>query len=326
MRDVKVSIIVPVYKVEKFLDRCIRSLIEQTYPNLEIILVDDGSPDSCGAKCDNWSNKDKRVISLHKKNGGLSDARNYGVRYATGDYIMFVDSDDYVANNIVELLLSEIFKYDADIACCNYLKTTEDFSEFDKSVDEEYVLSGRDACLSMMNHFYFLTTAWASLIRSDIVAKYEFPVGRNQEDEATTYKYYYASSKVVVTTAKLYGYYQNPNSIMNSHPERNTRELLMALSERMQFFEVNGETELKEKTLSLYAKNLISAVNMGYVEYNVEVRKILQLAFKNKSDSIKFRLFLLAYLIFGKNVLASYKLLRWFCNFIRMGIESYMDT
>ena len=307
MRETKVSIIVPVYKVEKFLDRCIESLINQTYRNLEIILVDDGSPDSCGERCDNWMNRDKRIISVHKNNGGLSDARNYGVHFATGDYIMFVDSDDYVANNIIEILLAEIDKYDAEIACCNYLKTSKNSADFDKVVKEEYLLSGKEACISMMNHFYFLTTAWASLIRSDIVAKYEFPTGRNQEDEATTYKYYYASSKVVVITAKLYGYYQNPNSIMNSHPERNARELLLALSERMHFFELNGETELKEKTLSLYVRCYISALNMKYVEYNCETKKVLFTAFKSKSEKTKFKLFLLAYFIFGKRVLFNYQ-------------------
>lgn len=306
MMDVKVSIIVPVYKVEHFLDRCIESLINQTYPNLEIILVDDGSPDHSGVICDEWANREKRIVSLHKENGGLSDARNYGVHFATGAYIMFVDSDDFVANNIVEILLSEIHKYDADIACCNYLRTSDDFANFDKTVVEECVLSGKDACLSMMNHFYFLTTAWASLIRSDIVVKYEFPVGRNQEDEATTYKYYYSSKKVVVTTAKLYAYYQNPNGIMNSNPERNARELLLALSERMHFFEMNDEPELKEKTLSIYARRLIASINMGYVEHSNEIRKILKTALYNKSENPKFKIFIIAYLMFGEKVLSIY--------------------
>lgn len=306
MRDEKVSIIVPVYKVEKFLDRCVKSLINQTYTNLEIILVDDGSPDRCGVICDAWASRDERIVSLHKKNGGLSDARNYGASFATGYYIMFVDSDDFVANNIVEILLSEIHKYYADIACCNYLKTCEDYADFDRIAVEEVVLSGKDACLSMMNHFYFLTTAWASLIRSDIVVKNLFPVGRNQEDEATTYKYYYSSKKVVVTTAKLYAYYQNPNGIMNSNPERNARELLLALSERMHFFEMNDEPELKEKTLSIYARRLIASINMGYVEHSNEIRKILKTALYNKSENPKFKIFIIAYLMFGEKVLSIY--------------------
>lgn len=308
MREVKVSIIVPVYKVEKLLDRCVRSLINQTYQNLEIILVDDGSPDYCGEKCDDWAKKEERIISVHKKNGGLSDARNYGVHFATGEYIMFVDSDDYVANNIVEILLLEVCKYDVSIACCNYLKTSEDIANFDEFIEEEYVLTGREACFSMMEHFYFLTTAWASLIRRDIVEKYKFPVGRNQEDEATTYKYYYESSKVAVTTAKLYGYYQNPNSIMNSNTERNAKELLIAYSERIHFFEIHGEIELKERTLSLYARCLISAINEGYIEHDFETKKVLIAAFKNKGERRKFKLFLALYLIFGKRILSIYEL------------------
>ena len=113
-----ISVIVPVYKVEKFLARCLDSIISQTYENMEIILVDDGSPDSCGSICDEYAQRDARFRVLHKENGGLSDARNCGVEIASGAYIAFIDSDDYIAPNYVEYLYRLLVDNDADISCC----------------------------------------------------------------------------------------------------------------------------------------------------------------------------------------------------------------
>ena len=114
----KISVIVPVYKVEKYLDRCVESIVNQTYKNLEIILVDDGSPDNCPVMCDEWAEKDERIRVIHKENGGLADARNAGMNIATGDYIGFVDSDDWIEPNMYEVLLKNALKYDADISRC----------------------------------------------------------------------------------------------------------------------------------------------------------------------------------------------------------------
>ena len=112
-----VSVVVPVYKVEPYLERCIRSIIGQTYENLEIILVDDGSPDQCGAICDRFAQEDTRIKVYHKPNGGLSDARNYGVNRASGTYIAFIDSDDYISPHYIEYLYQLMVKYDADVSC-----------------------------------------------------------------------------------------------------------------------------------------------------------------------------------------------------------------
>ena len=124
----KISVIVPVYKVEKYLDRCVESIVNQTYKNLEIILVDDGSPDNCPAMCDAWAEKDERIRVIHKENGGLADARNAGMDIATGDYIGFVDSDDWIEPNMYEVLLKNALKYDADISRCGLWLDTENGS------------------------------------------------------------------------------------------------------------------------------------------------------------------------------------------------------
>ena len=130
MEEELISIIVPVYKVEKYLDKCINSIVSQTYKNLEVILVDDGSPDSCGKMCDEWTKKDTRIKVIHKENGGLSDARNFGLDCAKGKYIQFVDSDDYIEKDMIEFLYKNLKENNADISICsNYM------------VDEENVIN-----------------------------------------------------------------------------------------------------------------------------------------------------------------------------------------
>ena len=123
-----ISVIVPIYNVEKYLDRCVGSIINQTYKNLEIILVDDGSPDNCPQMCDDYAKKDSRIKVVHKENGGLSDARNAGMKVATGEYVSFIDSDDYISLDFYETLLETIVDNDSDIVECSVVKFYEDNS------------------------------------------------------------------------------------------------------------------------------------------------------------------------------------------------------
>ena len=120
MEEGKISVIVPIYKVENYLNRCVESIRKQTYRNLEIILVDDGSPDACGEMCDRYAQEDSRIRVIHKENGGLSDARNAGIEVAAGEYIAFIDSDDWIDDKMYEVLYHTLLKYDADIAECSY--------------------------------------------------------------------------------------------------------------------------------------------------------------------------------------------------------------
>ena len=118
MENPLISVIVPIYNVEEYLNRCVESIVNQTYQKLEIILVDDGSPDNCPRMCDDWAKKDSRIKVIHKENGGLSDARNAGMKITTGEYISFIDSDDYIETCMIEILYEAIKKYDCDIASC----------------------------------------------------------------------------------------------------------------------------------------------------------------------------------------------------------------
>lgn len=253
--DELISIIIPVYRVEAYLERCIRSVIAQSYQNLEIILVDDGSPDRCGEICDCFAQDDSRVKVYHKDNGGLSDARNYGITKSHGVFISFIDSDDYVASNYVEYLYDIMMKYDADISCCCMKKTIHNTSAYglNQSLPKERLLTGKEACRELFGNLYdVLVTAAGKLYKREIVRKNPFPVGRKHEDEAMTCQYYYTADRVVVGNQCLYAYYQNPSSIMHARENCFNEDLIWALRHRAEFF-----TERNEHKLSKLAWNML---------------------------------------------------------------------
>lgn len=242
-----ISVIVPVYKVEAYLVRCVDSICRQTYQNLEIILVDDGSPDNCGGICENLAKKDSRITVFHKANGGLSDARNYGVEHSHGKYITFIDSDDYIAPDYVKYLYDLLKKHNADISACCMIETTGDQAAFctNPALPAEQTLTNIEASNALLGNLYMvLVTAWGKLYRSDIVKKYPFPVGRKHEDEATTCKFYFEARKIAVGNPCLYAYYQNKDSIMHSIGDTFPEDQFWALGQRAQFYEQVGQRKL----------------------------------------------------------------------------------
>lgn len=254
--DDLISVIIPVYKVEPYLLRCVHSVMEQSYRNLEIILVDDGSPDNCGKMCDALAEKDTRIKVYHKENGGLSDARNFGVEQATGKYITFIDSDDYIAEDYIEYLHALLSENSADISCCPMSKTYGDVAEYksNENLPRVQLLTGKEACYQLFNSKLYLTlvTAWGKLYKSEIVKQYPFPKGRVHEDEATTCKYYYASQTVAVGNRCLYAYFQNPAGIMNADPDGRKPDFIWAVFHRAQFFEEQNEPEIAQKAWSSF--------------------------------------------------------------------------
>lgn len=220
-----ISVVVPVYKVEKYLDKCVQSILAQTYKDFELILVDDGSPDSCPQMCDEYAEKDKRVRVLHKENGGLSDARNAGTNFARGEFITYIDSDDYVAREYLETLRFLIQKYDADIAVTGIEVFYEGDVSKNVSSSEDYVYSGTDALEKMLYQNTLDTSACAMLIPISIAKQYPFPFRKFHEDEFTTYKYYSSVAIVAVTSKKQYFYLQRKGSIMHVFGQGSMDEL-----------------------------------------------------------------------------------------------------
>lgn len=212
----KISIIVPIYKVEKYLKKCIDSIINQTYSNLEIILVDDGSPDNCPNICDEYAKKDNRIIVIHKKNGGLSDARNVGIEQATGKYISFIDSDDYITNDYIEYLYKLITSYDGDVSIIlpQIFYDEQDRVIISNKKEIIKVYDSKTALLTMLYQKEFDTSAWGKLYKTDLFNDIKFPVGKLYEDISTIYKTFLNSDTIVYSNQKKYYYLKRKDSIM----------------------------------------------------------------------------------------------------------------
>ena len=217
MEDALISVIIPIYKVEQYLQRCVDSVLKQSYEKLEIILVDDGSPDGCGAICDKISEKDSRVRVIHKCNGGLSDARNVGMKYATGEYFLFVDSDDYIHCDMIQYLYDCIKSSGAEIALCGYDIFDEkgNFTSVEFQVADNYiVLTGAEAAKRMLFlHEPQMVVAWNKLTKRELWKNRSFPVGKQHEDDFTSYQILFEANKVVVTNRPYYHYFQRFDSI-----------------------------------------------------------------------------------------------------------------
>ena len=230
-----ISIIVPVYQVEPYLNRCVRSLLEQTYTDVEIILVDDGSPDGCPTLCDAWAGKDARVI--HKPNGGLSDARNAGLTVARGEEIAFVDSDDWVDPDMLERLYNQMEETGADLAACG---VTWEYPGGRSEVPhplEDRLYTGRRAIMrAYIQTCMVRTTVWNKLYRRAVVDKLFFPAGKTNEDEFFTYRVLDRTDRVSVLSAPMYHYRQRQDSIMGVYSLRRL-DILEAMEGRLSFLE-----------------------------------------------------------------------------------------
>ena len=204
-----ISAIVPVYKVEKYLGRCVESLLAQTYENIEIILVDDGSPDTCPVMCDEYAKKHEKIRVIHQENKGLSGARNTGIDNAKGEYLAFVDSDDLWSPHFLESLYKALKENDADIAQCRW-----EYMHGDE-LKEAYDADAKTVCFTgreMLANLYIQTgayyvVAWNKLYKKELFENIRYPEGRIHEDEATTYKLFDLAKKCVFVDNALYGYY-----------------------------------------------------------------------------------------------------------------------
>lgn len=216
MKDVLISIIVPVYKVEKYLAQCVNSILNQTLVDFELILVDDGSPDKCPRLCDMYERMDDRVKVIHKSNGGLSDARNVGIDIAKGKYIAFVDSDDFISHDMYERLYNNIIKYDADLAMCLSAHIGENTSEISNHENGEIKVFKGEGILKALFEKKLNNFAWNKLYKSELFKEIRYPVGKIYEDLFTTYKILSLCSTVVYDSSILYGYRVRTDSIMGS--------------------------------------------------------------------------------------------------------------
>ncbi|MBQ6848087.1 MAG: glycosyltransferase [Clostridia bacterium] len=213
MSTPKISVIVPVYKVEKYLDKCVDSIINQTFTDIEILLVDDGSPDICGKMCDDWVKKDSRIKVIHKENGGLSDARNAGFEASVGEYVIFIDSDDFIEYNMLEVLYTLVTEHSADISVCGICNCYETYQQPQYPKDEILVLNGEEALKEVLRGERMPGGVVTRLIRRDLLNNHKFIVGKTYEDAFFTPRLFLSAKKIAVTTKSYYYYWHRNDSI-----------------------------------------------------------------------------------------------------------------
>lgn len=248
----EISIIVPIYKVEEYLIRCIDSILAQTFTNFELILVDDGSPDNCGKICDEYAKKDERIKVIHKENGGLSSARNAGIKVATGDFIGFVDSDDYI-NKEMYLKLYELCKStNSQIGICNFQREINGILEVVNHDLVVKVLDNVEAMKELFRGVLYRFSACNKIFHKSCFKGVTFPEGRIHEDLATMYKLFNNSEKSVYINYSGYVYVKRENSILTSKYNPNRLQAFESWEEILKFM-MEKYPQLKEEYFSCFA-------------------------------------------------------------------------
>lgn len=254
MKKSLISIIIPIYNKEKLLKKCIESVINQTYDNLEIILVDDGSTDKSAEMCDLYKKEDERIVVIHKRNGGLSDARNKGIECSKGEYLFFLDADDYLSVDTIEVLYKRIEEEKADIAICNFAWIDQQGKEITASdVIKDEVLdktSLMDKLLGEKEFFYVV--AWNKLYSRKIFNYCSFELGKVHEDEFIVHQVFEQCDKAVSVSKILYYYIQTENSITTSEFNIKRLDYMEALYQRILYFKVKNYKEHKQHALKLF--------------------------------------------------------------------------
>lgn len=283
---VLVSIIVPIYKVEKFLNECIESIISQTYANIEVILVDDGSPDGSGIIADEWQKKDSRVKVIHKTNGGISSARNAGIKIAKGDYIFFVDSDDYIAPDCIEKLLEAVEEENADISSCKFYSFWQDACIIESRLPNERTIITPEVYLERIYIYGLYTVVWNKLYKRHLFEDTLFEEGRLNEDAIIIAKLMTRVNKIVHLSEALYYYRQRKSGIMQGQK----RDVIAAseirwITDNIEEYSNDGREHLCKLAQKLYFNKMLEYNTLVSKQYRKEMkRKLLEL----KKELIKY--------------------------------------
>ena len=249
----KVSLIVPVYNVENYIHITLQSILKQSFENWEAILVDDGSLDNSGKICDEYASQDMRFKVIHKPNGGLSSARNAALKHVNGEYIFYLDGDDFIHLRTLERLLRIAQTYNADIVQCDFIfGSATVFPE----INESGALSIYDN-LTVFTDFAAKVVTWGKLYARSVIGDIQFPEGLIHEDDFTTWKFYYRANRIVITSVPYYYYTCNPGSIMAKVGKRPDFVFFDAYRERIKFFREHNEADLEAVSIIQWLKGLV---------------------------------------------------------------------
>jgi len=291
-----VSVIIPIYKVEPYLRDCVDSIINQTYKNLEIILVDDGSPDNCPKICDEYAQQDSRIKVIHKANGGLSDARNAGMKIASADYWSFVDSDDVCHPQMIEVLMKPLIEDKTlQMSVCQFYKfvNEEEISNLNLEIND----------FELIDYIKFFSicwsVTWAKIYAKVLFSNMIFPVGRLHEDEFTTYKLVFNAQRIAYCNSQLYFYRQREGSIMSKYSLKRIIDVHDAFKERVEFYKEKSEWQLYAKVIVDFAMQFAICKQSTYFDSDLfqqwkkelETYSIDKLSFKQKLNYISYMLF-----------------------------------
>ena len=277
-----VSIIMPVFNIEKFVGRSIESALYQTHTNWELIIVDDGSSDSSPAICDRYAQQDARIKVIHKSNGGPSSARNIGLDIMNGEYVTFLDGDDYWHCDYLHILYELSQKHDAGIVQCNFIMGVASSFPPINLLKHEHIYDNHSIFLERVSKIIL----WAKLYRSELWVGVRMPIGKLNEDDFTTWKLYYQSSITVVTPLKLYYYYQgNTNSIMKCMRRTPKFDYLEAYSERISYFERAEIRDLTDDSIRHFC--LVLLLNYRNDNLSVEQRDMILQIFRKNHKKIR---------------------------------------
>lgn len=256
----EISVIVPVYKVENYLDRCVQSILNQTYQDFELILVDDGSPDNSGALCDGYTHQDSRVHVIHQGNAGAAAARNAGLDWAEGSdsqWILFVDSDDWAHPRMFETLVHAAQALGTDMSICGYGETEGEDPWEDAPIPEPELWQARDFYPA---RFIGATVPWGKLYRKEAFRGIRYPVGKYIDDEFVTYRLLFAAERLAVVSAPLYAYFFNREGLMKRAWHPKLLYAWEAFEEQIAFFTERGETEMVKFRLREYLENALASL------------------------------------------------------------------
>ena len=302
----RLSIIVPVYKVEPYIHKCVDSILNQHFTDFELILVDDGSPDNCGKICDEYALKDERVRVIHKENGGLSDARNAGIDAAQGEIIGFIDSDDYIESNMYEELIKCLDENECDIVSGDTYVERDGNKRFKGRYQENHIFNGEQAICEILK-VHMDNSAWNKVYKRSVIGDIRYPKGRIYEDVATTYKFVANAKRVAYICKPYYHYIKRKGSIVASGFNSKSRyDCFLGYRERLNFarehsldcindcellaletalavltaFYANSEEETSERFVDV--TNFVDEhLNIKYISKMRSKHKLLLWSFKN---------------------------------------------
>lgn len=286
-----ISVVLPIYNVENYIEKCIESILNQTYSNIEIILVDDGSPDSCPEMCDEYAKKDKRVRVVHKENGGLSDARNAGIKVASGEYITFVDSDDYVDRDYIEFLYNTIEKENADIAIGAHRVLYDSGKIIEKATHENSILEPKEVLERILYDDGIDLSAWGKLYKMSLFEDIKFPKGRLFEDSATTYMLIDKAKKIAINSESKYNYIIRKDSISNAKFSPKKMDLITSTKEMTEYVKnkyPDLEKAANRRLIYAYLSTL-SQLAKCKEKYPKEEKELITYIKKHGNDILKDR-------------------------------------